>query len=61
MTTSRWRQRATGPDGRPVEAVVRTTEVLVKGEDGRRCLSDHASVGIPAAAAPDPAAAEPKR
>jgi ketosteroid isomerase-like protein len=55
--TGRWRQRATGPDGKPVEVVVRTTEVLVRGAEGWRYVSDHASVGLPAAA-PE---AEPKR
>lgn len=58
--TGRWRQRATGPDGKPVEVVVRTTEVLVRGADGWQYVSDHASVGLPAAAAPTPEA-EPKR
>lgn len=52
VATGRWRQRAAGPDGKPVEAVVRTTEVLVRGADGWRYLSDHASVGVPAAAVP---------
>jgi uncharacterized protein (TIGR02246 family) len=48
VTLGRWKQRATGPaGGKPVETVLRTTEVLVKGETGWRYASDHASLGAP--------------
>jgi uncharacterized protein (TIGR02246 family) len=47
VTLGRWRQRAPGPGGKPVETVVRTTELLVKSEAGWRYASDHASIGVP--------------
>jgi ketosteroid isomerase-like protein len=48
MNIGRWEQAATGPDGKPVTVVIRTTELLHKGADGKwRYLVDHASIGLP--------------
>jgi len=48
INVGRWETSAPGPDGKPVTAVIRTTELLHKGADGKwRYLVDHASIGTP--------------
>ena len=48
INIGRWQTGATGPDGKPATAIVRTTELLHKGADGKwRYAVDHASIGTP--------------
>ncbi|HYL60589.1 MAG TPA: hypothetical protein VEU51_17120 [Candidatus Acidoferrales bacterium] len=48
MNVGRWEQATTGPDGKPATLIIRTTELLHKGADGKwRYLVDHASIGLP--------------
>jgi uncharacterized protein (TIGR02246 family) len=48
INVGRWEQAATGPDGKPATALIRTTELLHKGADGKwRYVVDHASIGVP--------------
>ena len=47
-----WESTQNGPDGKPVTAQIRTSEVIVKSGDGWRYVVDHASIGVPP---PEPA------
>jgi ketosteroid isomerase-like protein len=47
MNVGRWEVSATGPDGKPAVAVIRTTELIVKEGGTWRYLVDHASIGVP--------------
>lgn len=48
VNIGRWETGAPGPDGKPATVVIRTTELLHKGADGKwRYVVDHASIGTP--------------
>jgi len=46
-TVGQWEDTFTGPSGKPMTSIVRTTEVLVKQQGRWKYLVDHASVGAP--------------
>ena len=54
INVGRWESQSTGPDGKPVAAEVRTTELLHKRDGKWRYEVDNASIGLPS---PPPAAA----
>lgn len=54
--SGRWEETSTGPDGKPVTKILRTTEVSKKQGDKWVFVVDHASVGWPAS---PPAGAKP--
>jgi uncharacterized protein (TIGR02246 family) len=47
-----WEIAQTGPDGQPMTAEIRTSEVIAKTPGGWRYVVDHASIGVPP---PEPA------
>lgn len=48
VNIGRWESGVQGPDGKPMTVVIRTTELLHKGADGKwRYVVDHASIGLP--------------
>lgn len=55
MNINHWEFSAPGPHGKPMVMKGRSSELLVKGVDGRwRYLVDHASVGLPPPPPPKP-------